>query len=112
MQPDNDPGTSNSYPHIRATFSQPNCRAAKAGNSAFKSRVVVKMALATSSCRMSFCRIISAKRLDRGLENLLTGVRFRGGRPADSSTRHTVSPCLLDDYPGKNCSPGVAYPSA
>ena len=48
MQRRNEPGTSSSCTHIKATSSQPNCRAASAGNSASKSVVVENTALATS----------------------------------------------------------------
>jgi len=55
------PGTPNSWQQSRGTSSHPNCLAARAGNSALRSGVVVKMALATSSGAISFWRIIKAK---------------------------------------------------
>src|SRR6185437_7823617 len=60
MQRASDPGMLISCVQSSGTSSQPSCRAAKAGNSAFRSLVVVKMALATSSRSMPFWRIISA----------------------------------------------------
>ena len=47
-------GTFISWAHRRATYCQPSCRAAAAGNSAFRSCVVVKYAAAMSSTSTSF----------------------------------------------------------
>ena len=56
-----EPGTSNSSRTTARASNQPNCLAARAGNSASRSVVVEKIALATSSARMLFWRIIKAK---------------------------------------------------
>ena len=47
-------GTFISWAHRRATYCHPSCRAAAAGNSAFRSCVVVKYAAAMSSTSTSF----------------------------------------------------------
>src|SRR5688572_26922469 len=56
------PGTSISWPHISAIFVQPNSlRATTAGNSALRSVVVVKLALATSWVEILFVLMISLR---------------------------------------------------
>ena len=53
-------GTSSSWKHIMATLSQPSSRRANfAGNSAFKSFVVVKITCEILSCAILFLVIIS-----------------------------------------------------
>ena len=55
------PGTVISWPHKSGTSSQSSCRAANAGNSASRSGVVVKIALAISFLSMPFRWSISAR---------------------------------------------------
>ena len=59
MHRPSEPGTSISRPQSIATPIQPNCRAARAGNSASKSAVVEKSTLPTSSGRMPLRSMIA-----------------------------------------------------
>ena len=76
MQRGNPPGTCTSCVHIKGTSSQPSCRAAIAGNSALRSLVRVKIALATSSLWMSLSRIIraSSRRVSFSISSLVLAV--------------------------------------